>query len=117
MHSTRRMPGDYGRYHFACFLKWVVRIERLCAWSPRRYTTRVRRSRGLIWSPPTLRDRLKSISLPTLVLWGESDQIVDPDYGRVYAGAIPTARFQLLAGTGHGPQIETPQQLLSPIWS
>jgi pimeloyl-ACP methyl ester carboxylesterase len=65
---------------------------------------------------PTLRDRLDAISLPTLVLWGDSDQIVDPDYGRAYAAAIPTARFHLLTDTGHVPQIETPQQLLSPIW-
>jgi pimeloyl-ACP methyl ester carboxylesterase len=62
-----------------------------------------------------LRDRLKAISLPTLVLWGDSDQIGDPDYGRAYADAIPAARFQLLTGTGHLPQIETPQQLLAAI--
>jgi pimeloyl-ACP methyl ester carboxylesterase len=63
----------------------------------------------------TLRDRLKAISLPALVLWGESDQIVDPDYGRAYADAIPAARFQLLTGTGHLPQLETPKQLLAAI--
>jgi pimeloyl-ACP methyl ester carboxylesterase len=49
------------------------------------------------------------------VLWGDSDQIVDPDYGRAYAAAIPVARFQLLTGTGHMPQIETPDQLLEAI--
>jgi len=65
---------------------------------------------------PTLRARLDAITLPTLVLWGDSDQIVDPDYGRAYAAAIPSARFQLLADTGHVPQIETPQQLLRAIW-
>jgi len=64
---------------------------------------------------PTLRDRLKAVSLPVLVLWGESDRIVDPDYGRAYADAIPTARFQLLTGTGHVPQVETPQLLLSHV--
>jgi pimeloyl-ACP methyl ester carboxylesterase len=66
---------------------------------------------------PTLRDRLKAISQPTLVLWGDSDRIVDPEYGRAYAGAIPTARFQLLNETGHVPQIESPHQLLSAIRS
>jgi pimeloyl-ACP methyl ester carboxylesterase len=64
---------------------------------------------------PTLRERLEAISVPALVLWGESDRIVDQAYGRAYADAIPTARFQLLTGTGHVPQIETPQQLLSAI--
>jgi pimeloyl-ACP methyl ester carboxylesterase len=64
----------------------------------------------------TLRARLGAVTLPTLVLWGDSDQIVDPDYGRAYAAAIPSARFQLLIDTGHVPQIETPQQLLKAIW-
>jgi pimeloyl-ACP methyl ester carboxylesterase len=65
---------------------------------------------------PTLRDRLSAITVPTLVLWGDSDRIVDPDYGSAFAKAIPTARFQLLTRTGHVPQIETPEQLLSAIW-
>ncbi len=64
---------------------------------------------------PTLRDRLGQIALPALVLWGDSDQIVDPDYGRAFAAAIPGARFQLLPATGHLPQIETPEQLLRAI--
>jgi pimeloyl-ACP methyl ester carboxylesterase len=42
--------------------------------------------------------------------------IVDPDYGRAYADAIPLARFQLLPGTGHLPQLETPEQLMKAIW-
>jgi pimeloyl-ACP methyl ester carboxylesterase len=53
---------------------------------------------------------------PALVVWGDSDQIADPDYGRAYAAAIPTAQFQLLKDTGHMPQIETPDQLLEAIW-
>jgi pimeloyl-ACP methyl ester carboxylesterase len=48
-------------------------------------------------------------------VWGEDDRIVDPDYGRAYAAAIPGAQFRLLAETGHLPQIETPDQLLAAI--
>ncbi len=65
----------------------------------------------------TLRDRLSKIDVPTLVVWGDSDQIVDPVYGRAYAAAIPGARFELLGDTGHLPQIETPEQLLTAIWT
>ena len=64
---------------------------------------------------PTLRDRLAAVDLPVLVLWGESDRIVDPEYGRAYAEAIPGARFELLPGTGHVPQVETPELLISRI--
>jgi len=39
---------------------------------------------------PSLIARLGEVSIPTLVLWGESDRIVTPDYGRTLAAAIPT---------------------------
>jgi pimeloyl-ACP methyl ester carboxylesterase len=71
---------------------------------------------GTAMADPGLAARLSGITVPTLVLWGDSDRIVDPDYGRAYAAAIPGARFQLLPATGHVPQIETPAQLLRAIW-
>ncbi|MFF4099127.1 alpha/beta fold hydrolase [Streptomyces sp. NPDC001903] len=65
---------------------------------------------------PALRARLAEIAHPALVAWGESDRVVDTEYGRAYAAAIPGARFELLRGTGHMPQIETPEQLLPVVW-
>jgi pimeloyl-ACP methyl ester carboxylesterase len=65
---------------------------------------------------PTLLERLSTLELATLVLWGESDRIADPDYGRAYADAIPMARFHLLRETGHQPQMETPDKVLHAIW-
>ncbi len=64
---------------------------------------------------PTLRGRLAAVQIPTLVLWGGSDQIVTPEYGRAWADAIPEARFEVLADTGHLPQLETPDQVLKAI--
>ncbi|MGP8072314.1 MAG: alpha/beta fold hydrolase [Thermoplasmata archaeon] len=64
---------------------------------------------------PTLRSRLKRVEVPTLVVWGDSDRIVVPEYGRALAAAIPNADFLLLAHSGHLPQIETPGELLSAI--
>jgi pimeloyl-ACP methyl ester carboxylesterase len=66
-------------------------------------------------SDPGLMGRLRELELPTLVLWGDSDRIADLDYGRVYAAAIPLARFHVLAGTGHMPQLETPDQVVQAI--
>ncbi len=71
---------------------------------------------GTSMTDPTLVERLSNMETPTLVAWGDSDQIVDPDYGRAYAAAIPMARFQLLTDTGHMPQMETPDRLLEAIW-
>jgi pimeloyl-ACP methyl ester carboxylesterase len=71
---------------------------------------------GQAMSDPGLAARLGGVTAPTLVLWGEADRIADPDYGRAFAAAIPGAQFQLLTGTGHLPQLETPAQLLGPVW-
>jgi pimeloyl-ACP methyl ester carboxylesterase len=65
---------------------------------------------------PTLLGRLSGIAIPTLLLWGESDQIVEPAYGRAYAAAIHGARFEVLPATGHMPQMETPDLVLQAIW-
>jgi pimeloyl-ACP methyl ester carboxylesterase len=50
--------------------------------------------------------RLAAIHTPTLVIWGASDRIVDTDYGRAYAAAIPGASFALIPDAGHLPYLE-----------
>jgi pimeloyl-ACP methyl ester carboxylesterase len=71
---------------------------------------------GPTMSDPTLAERLGGIDLPVHVLWGESDRIVDPDYGKAYAAAIPMSTFTLLPRTGHLPQVETPEELLNALF-
>ncbi|MFI6933838.1 alpha/beta fold hydrolase [Streptomyces sp. NPDC050287] len=65
---------------------------------------------------PTLRERLAKVTSPALVVWGESDRVVDTEYGRAYAAAVPGAGFEVLPRTGHMPQIESPGQLLPVVW-
>ena len=55
---------------------------------------------------PTLRTRLAHLLPRTLILWGQSDGIVDLDYGQRFAAAIPNSRFEIIANAGHFPQIE-----------
>jgi pimeloyl-ACP methyl ester carboxylesterase len=64
---------------------------------------------------PSLLERLDTIAIPVLVLWGESDRIVTPDYGRAMAAAIPNARFELVSKAGHLPQIEQPGATMRAI--
>lgn len=70
---------------------------------------------GKTMTDPGLRARLADVAVPTLVLWGDSDGFADVGYGRAFAAAIPGARFQVLADTGHLPQIESPDALLRAI--
>jgi pimeloyl-ACP methyl ester carboxylesterase len=79
-----------------------------------------RRTAALVgWNPfmhdPKLRARLVRIERPCLVVWGGSDGIVSPAYGRGFAKAIPTARFELIEAAGHYPYLERPSTFLSVV--
>jgi pimeloyl-ACP methyl ester carboxylesterase len=72
-----------------------------------------------MWEPfahnPKLRSRLHRVTVPTLVIWGASDRLVKPEYGRAYCAAIPGARFELIPEAGHAPQIEQPQVFVDRV--
>ena len=70
---------------------------------------------GDLMIDPNLRARLEQISIPAMVVWGESDRIVDADYGRRWAESIPEARFELVREAGHFPQIERLDEVLRLI--
>jgi pimeloyl-ACP methyl ester carboxylesterase len=63
----------------------------------------------------SLLGRLGGVAVPTLVLWGEADRIVDVEYGRAFAAAIPGARFVVLQRVGHVPQMEGAEGLVSAL--
>ncbi len=63
----------------------------------------------------TLIGRMAHIHVPTMVRGGERDRIVDVDYGRRYAEAIPGARFVVIAKAGHFPQIEQRDEVVKLI--
>jgi len=59
--------------------------------------------------------RLAAIHTPTLVIWGASDRIVDTDYGRAYAAAIPGAEFALIPDAGHLPYLENAPAVFAAV--
>ena len=64
---------------------------------------------------PELRGRLGAVEIPVLVIWGDSDRIFTPGYGRAYAESFPNCRFELIADAGHLPQLEQPAATLALI--
>ncbi|MFT3695622.1 MAG: alpha/beta hydrolase [Kofleriaceae bacterium] len=64
---------------------------------------------------PTLLERAHQIRIPVHVLWGESDRIVTPAYGRAVAHAIPNATFTLIPESGHLPLLETPDRIIHAL--
>jgi len=70
---------------------------------------------GPTMADPTLAGRLGGVDVPVHVVWGESDGIAGPEYGKAYAAAIPLSTFTVLPRTGHLPQVETPEELLGAL--
>jgi len=64
---------------------------------------------------PSLRSRLAALSIPAMVAWGESDRIVDVDYGRRFAASMPGARFDVIAEAGHFPHVERLEEVVRLI--
>lgn len=110
---ARRPTGVYGVGWQACIDEAMsddelVRLARgwdsLClyAWRPHMYN-------------PQLKNWLRRVTVPTLVLWGAADGIVTPDYGRTYAAMIPGARFKIVEAAGHHPELEQPQAFADAV--
>jgi pimeloyl-ACP methyl ester carboxylesterase len=54
---------------------------------------------------------LRSVTAPTLILWGENDRLLPPTLGSVFSEEIPRARFVVLPQCGHVPMLEAPNEL------
>jgi pimeloyl-ACP methyl ester carboxylesterase len=60
--------------------------------------------------------RLKLIDVPTLILWGEQDQIMPPGYAQVFARSIKgPSKIQTIAGAGHLAYLDQPQATADAI--
>jgi pimeloyl-ACP methyl ester carboxylesterase len=103
-HDPRRAALDFDSLSDEALTRHARNWEALClyGWEPYMYNPRLKR-----W--------LGRIEVPTLVAWGESDGVVSPAYGRAYASLIPGARFVLIDGAGHHPELERPDVLADRI--
>lgn len=60
-------------------------------------------------------EALRGISVPTLVLQGENDVLVEPSAAARFAAAIPGAKLILYPHVGHLPQIEIPERSAADV--
>jgi pimeloyl-ACP methyl ester carboxylesterase len=65
------------------------------------------------WKPymhnPRLKHWLHRIDLPTLLLWGDQDAIVTPEYGQRWRDIIPQSTMEVIPDSGHYPHWEQPE--------
>ena len=68
---------------------------------------------SLAWNPsydPKLERRLKRITCPALIVWGENDRLIPLVYAEAFHRAIHGSEVAILSGTGHMPMFEKPQE-------
>ncbi len=70
---------------------------------------------GLLGTARRVRDAtilplLPKIVSPTLLVYGENDQIVPVRFARAAAPLLPRGELEVFEGIGHAPQIERPEQ-------
>ena len=97
-HDPDRFAPDFNEMSEEALVIYARNREALClyAWHPYMYN-------------PQLPRWLRRINVPSLLLWGMSDRVVTPDYGRAYSRLIPGSRFELIEAAGHHPEIEQPE--------
>jgi len=62
---------------------------------------------------PSLAKWLHRIDVPTLLVWGEKDGLVPPEFGEAYRRLIPGARLVVLPEAGHAPFDERREAFLA----
>jgi pimeloyl-ACP methyl ester carboxylesterase len=70
-----------------------------------------------LWPIPNrgLNKRLHRVAAPTLLIWGESDGIVPPQYAGDFRAGIPQARVQIIPEAGHLPQFEQTDRVVEAV--
>lgn len=60
-----------------------------------------------------MKDSLSLIEHPTLLIWGEEDQIFPPSVGEELSRSIPNSTLKIIHGSGHIPMWEKPEEVNS----
>ena len=64
---------------------------------------------------PYLDDRLKSVKIPTLIIWGKQDTVTPLELARRFAGGIRGSRLAVIDDAGHLPEIEKPEAFYGAV--
>ena len=64
---------------------------------------------------PATREKLAALKIPTLILWGEEDNLIPVESAKWFAKAIPGAKLILYPGVGHIPMEEIPDQSAADV--
>lgn len=55
---------------------------------------------------------LDRVRVPTLLIWGEKDDVIEVEYGKAMREAIADSHLRIVWGAGHHPHLEKPREFL-----
>ncbi len=90
-----------------------VRERAAAAYDRATHPAGLARQLAAIITQPDRTASLASVTVPTLVIHGEADPLVDPSGGRATAAAIPGAELTLIPGMGHDLPLELSDRLIA----
>lgn len=91
----------------------VDRYWELLRFPGNREATGIRFARG--FADPTAADRIRTITAPTLILFGREDKIINPSAAQSFAERIRGSQVVMLDGIGHLPMEEAPKATAQAI--
>jgi 2-hydroxy-6-oxonona-2,4-dienedioate hydrolase len=60
---------------------------------------------------PDVSEKLESINIPALVIWGEEDKLIPFEYAHQFVSLIKGCKLISMPGCGHSPYVEDPEKL------
>ena len=99
-HDRKAFEAVYGNVSTDQLEAWDIAREMSfrIAWKPYMYSQ-------------TLPHLLRSMTAPTLLVWGEHDTIVPRSSAEGFKKALPNARLEIVKGSGHAVALEKPDAL------
>jgi pimeloyl-ACP methyl ester carboxylesterase len=105
-HSPRTVPRE-----------WLAEQRRL-ALSPgylEAHMTVLRAQVGPVGQREVLVDRLPSLKMPTLVVWGARDRVFPESQAREAVARLPEGSLAIIPDCGHMPHVECPDRFLAAL--
>lgn len=62
-----------------------------------------------------IRNRLKELRIPILILWGENDRFIPPKYAEIAHRELPGSFLQMIPNCGHVPMVEKPKEFVEIV--
>jgi pimeloyl-ACP methyl ester carboxylesterase len=67
------------------------------------------------WVPGEGQEKIATLRLPTLILWGGQDRLIPPEVAQVFKRDIAGSELVMFDDLGHVPHEEQPQRTVQPV--